>query len=454
MIFRGYKLNIIIRLFFIIINQFALVLVFFFFKEKQLFFISVILLVLLIFQIYFLFDKISITNSELSKFFFALKNSDFTINFSTKLKGLGFNNFQKSLEENIHSIKDHKVENKAYFNFLNLVIEKLKTGILSIDQNGKITLINNSAKDILGQHSLTQWNQVNDKHPEFYRSVNNIRTYSQQLIEINSPRGKQPFSVVMQKVNILGKKIRIISFQNIKNEIEIRELEAWNKLIKILNHEIMNSLTPLASLTDTLLMLVEDSEGKQKPLSDISVHNIADIRTCINTIKKRSFGLLDFVKDYQKLTKLPPPKLNIISLVELFNTTKNLMEGELRKINIVLNINLKENLNINGDIKLIEQVLINMVNNSVYALKETTGARIDFSAYKTDENTVLIIEDNGSGIPDSEAGRIFIPFYSTKAKGTGIGLSLCQQIMQSHKGRISLIQDTKPGACFHLLFPH
>ncbi|MFC2132770.1 hypothetical protein ACFLRG_03130, partial [Bacteroidota bacterium] len=173
---------------------------------------------------------------------------------------------------------------EAYFNFLKIVINKLQTGIISIDYQGNITLINDSAKNILGQQSITKWQQLNETHKVFYSMVNKMSVGNQKLIEIENDEGKQPLSVILHKVQILNQKFRIISFQNIKNELETKELEAWNKLVNILNHEIMNSVTPLASLTDTILMLVEDENGKQKKLSNINNQNISDIRTSVNTI--------------------------------------------------------------------------------------------------------------------------------------------------------------------------
>ena len=276
---------------------------------------------------------------------------------------------------------------------------------------------------------------------------------SHQLVEIKNKEGNQPYSVILHKIQILKKSYRIISFQNIKNEIEIKELEAWNKLVKILNHEIMNSVTPLASLTDTILMLIENDNRDQKELSEISDQNITDIKTCVKTIKKRSQGLLDFVEDYRKLSKLPPPRIEQVSLKELFENISNLMRGQIEKHNIKLSVTLENNLNINADPRQIEQVLINMINNSFYFLKGKQNPRIDLAAEEDNESLSITISDNGPGIPEDDLEKIFVPFYSTKPAGTGIGLSLCRQIMLAHNGKIIHCRNTRKGACFRLIFP-
>ncbi|MFC2097801.1 PAS domain-containing sensor histidine kinase [Bacteroidota bacterium] len=453
MILNKFKLNIFFRFFLVFINQFAIALVFVIFTDKILFFITIILFAILILQFISLFRKLSKTNTELSKFFFSIKNSDYTIKFSDQLKELGFDNFQNSLDENIDLLKRAKIEKEAYFNFLKIVINKLQTGIISIDYQGNITLINDSAKNILGQQSITKWQQLNETHKVFYSMVNKMSVGNQKLIEIENDEGKQPLSVILHKVQILNQKFRIISFQNIKNELETKELEAWNKLVNILNHEIMNSVTPLASLTDTILMLVEDENGKQKKLSNINNQNISDIRTSVNTIKNRSKGLLNFVNDYRKLTKLPPPLIEKVSAIELLENTTGLLKGDLEKHNISLIVNIDKELIFQADPRLTEQIIINVISNSIYALEKTENPEIILSAGIKDNQFIIEIKDNGCGISDDEFDNIFIPFYSTKPSGTGIGLSLCQQIMQAHNGRIIARSNNKNGACFQLVFP-
>jgi len=453
MVFNKFKGAVIIRIFLIFLNQSAIISGFILFKDKSLLFIPGLLFIILIVQIVNLFKWISTTNFELSKFMFAVRNSDHTVKFSGKLKDLGFGDLQESLQDNIQLLNESKIEKETYLNFLNILINKLKTGIICIEEPGKISLINDSAKNILEQQSLTNLDQIANKHKGLYETVNKMTGDSNQLVEIKTIDGVQPFSVILHKLKILNTKYRIISIQNIKNEMEIKELEAWNKLVKILNHEIMNSVTPLASLTDTILMLVEDNNEQQKELKNISEQNIKDIRTSIRTIKKRSHGLMEFVEDYRKLSKLPAPDIKQVSINDIIDNISKLMKGQLEISNVKLSVDITGEILVNIDPGQIDQVLINIINNSLFFLKNIAEPEIKISAEKHKNLSTITISDNGIGIPEEDYDKVFIPFYSTKPSGTGIGLSLCRQIMQAHKGKIILSKTINSGACFKLIFP-
>jgi nitrogen fixation/metabolism regulation signal transduction histidine kinase len=258
-----------------------------------------------------------------------------------------------------------------------------------------------------------------------------------KLVELGGGLHIQQLSVYNHAIILMEKHCRVITFYDIQDEIEQKEIEAWYKLIRILTHEIMNSVTPLISLTDTILMLLENQNGQQKNLTEISGQNIEDVRSSVYTIKKRSEGILQFVEAYRKLTDIPHPEISKIELKDLFDSTISLLETELKKRNIhwVIDI-IPEDLQLSCDKNLMEQVLINMLTNSMFALELQEKPVIHITAFDTESRILMHVEDNGKGIDEDVMKKIFIPFYSTRDSGSGIGLSFSKFVILQHGGRI------------------
>jgi signal transduction histidine kinase len=252
---------------------------------------------------------------------------------------------------------------------------------------------------------------------------------------------------------MIDKHYTLITLQDINSEIEQKEFEAWHKLIRILTHEIMNSVTPISSLSETMKSMLSDKAGSQKPLQDISSETITDILFSLNTIQKRSESLLDFVENYRKLTRVPKPVLEPVQIKPLLASIENLMREEFARQDITFAINVGDaNQTLHLDASLIEQVIINLVRNSVHALEHRSNKKIEIKAYQEESTNVIEVHDNGKGIPEKELKDIFIPFFSTKKDGSGIGLSLSKQIMSLHNGRIRVSSKVDEGTSFYLVF--
>jgi len=247
-----------------------------------------------------------------------------------------------------------------------------------------------------------------------------------------------------------GKKYKLIAFQNINEALDETESKAWQKLLSVLTHEIMNSVAPISSLADTL------KNRLQSAVHDLSNKDgsIDDLELGIETIKKRSEGLLKFAETYRNLNKINTLTVKKIYVRNLFESMHNLMQPTLVKKNIDLEIILKDpDLMLEADASLIEQVLINLVVNAAEAVKEKEDPRILLSAYITPNNKVVIkVADNGGGMPEELIEKIFVPFFSTRKTGSGIGLSLCKQIMLLHKGTIQVQSVEGEGSAFLLYF--
>ncbi len=412
------------------------------FGDDRLFFNQIILSVILILQIIELFRYVSKTNKELAKFILAIKHSDFSINFNQHRVGDSFDILTESFEAIIDQYKKAKIEKEAQFQYLRTVVSHINVGIISIENEVDITLMNTTAEQLLGVSGIKNWAILKEKVPIFTHQVEELFPEGQRLIEFRN-KDYSTFSVDVSSVILMEKNYILITLKDIKNEIEQKEIEAWHKLIRILTHEIMNSATPISSLTETM----QDMLDKGTP----SEETINDLKFSLKTIQRRSDGMLSFIDDYRKITRVPKPVLETKDLKDIVDEIATLTKAELKANNIKLKIEV-ESQPLNIDAKLIEQVLINLIKNAQQALSGSKNGIITIHTKLTASHTHLIISDNGPGIPDKVLPEIFIPFYTTKKQGSGIGLSLSKQIMHMHGGSIKVNSSKSSGAEFILVF--
>ena len=270
-----------------------------------------------------------------------------------------------------------------------------------------------------------------------------------RLMEIKTASGTRILSVEVSYLLMIDKSYRLITLQDINSEIEQKEIEAWHKLIRILTHEIMNSVTPIASLSETMQTMLSN-----KPADAIGEDVVEDIRFSLNTIQKRSERLIDFVENYRRLTRVPKPVIQPVGVQNFLVNIENLMREEIGRNNIVLSLDIEDDtLDIKIDPMLVEQVLINLIRNSIHAVEGKSEKHIEVKAYRDEKMIIIEVTDNGKGIPEKELKEIFVPFFSTKKDGSGIGLSLSKQIMSLHGGRIKVDSILNEGTSFYLVFP-
>jgi two-component system, NtrC family, nitrogen regulation sensor histidine kinase NtrY len=257
------------------------------------------------------------------------------------------------------------------------------------------------------------------------------------------------------ELKMRGTTIKLIALQNIQTELQQKELEAWQNLTRVLRHEIMNSITPIASLTGTLnSILQEDLKQGDNGNFHIKKESVDDLSDGLFTIENRSKGLIRFVDAYRDYTTIPKPKFSIVSISQMFEHIMNLLKPEMEASNIMFSSNIQpENLEISADRELIEMVLINLIKNSKEALEGNNESIIELRArIDSDHRTIIEVKDNGPGIIPEAIERIFIPFYTTKKNGSGIGLALSRQIMQMHNGSLTVKSEPNIYTIFTLLF--
>jgi signal transduction histidine kinase len=283
-----------------------------------------------------------------------------------------------------------------------------------------------------------------------YEEVAKIKPKESRLIKLNTERG--PFKIVMSASHFQteGKKYKLVAFQNVNEALDETESKAWEKLLNVMTHEIMNSIAPISSLAVTLKSRLQQSVMHL----DNRDGAVDDLELGIDTIKRRSEGLLKFAETYRNLNKINSLNLSRIYIRDLFETLHSLMSPTLKEKNIDLQIVLKDpDLQLDVDVNLFEQVLINLVVNGIEALKNQEAGQIIISGFiDANHKTVLKVQDNGPGMSPEVMDKIFIPFFSTKKNGSGIGLSLCKQILLLHKANIHVQSKQGVGTAFILQF--
>ena len=393
------------------------------------------------------------TNRDLMRLFNSLEHADFAVTLQQGFREKSFRDLEGSLNRVVGVYKKVKIEKEAQYHLLNTIVNNVNAGIVAVNAEGEISLINPACEKMLGLEGVKTWNAVNNVSPDFYRAVELLGAYGRKLIELKSDDYTRILSIDVTSTTLLDKKQRIIIVQDINNEIEQKEFEAWNKLIRILTHEIMNSVTPVSSLTETTRMLLEDTTGQPKKARDLKDDTISDIWFSLKTIQKRSDGMLDFADAYRTFSRVPSPVLATVHVSELLDSVVRLMQEELLRKNIHIGVSVNPEVGtITVDRGLIEQVLINLITNSIHALHDSGQPTIKINAWKESAKVIMEVHDNGHGIPDKDLPHIFIPFYSTRKDGSGIGLSLSKQIMSLHGGTIRVVSRMGEGTSFFLSF--
>ncbi len=314
--------------------------------------------------------------------------------------------------------------------------------------------MNIAAKRLLKVESLKNIDELSNISQVLVDTFKKLKTGGRDLIKIDFNGDIRQLSVYAIELSLVNEHFKLISLQNIQSELEENEMEAWQKLVRVLTHEIMNSVTPISSLATTVEADVINRIDHSKDKCEINKEDLEDIHLALQTIQRRSEGLIRFVSDFRSLTHTPQPKFELVEITDLFDQIWMLMKSDIEKEKIDFNYDVNpENLTANIDPELIQQVLINLIKNAIQAVEERDSRQIEMLAFQDEKSrAVIVIKDNGAGIDEEAQSKIFIPFFTTKKKGSGIGLSLSRQIMRQHKGSISVKSKVNEGAEFTLRF--
>lgn len=414
-------------------------------------FVISLLLVLVVIQIIFLLRYSENSFKKVRVFLNNIKQNKYSQLYPVKFDGSETDDLHIEFNAILAKLKEDQSEKEASSQFFKSVFKHLSIGLLTFGEDGKIQLINTAAKRILAVEELKNISDMASINKELNLAIQNLRTGGSELVKIAHPDGIMQLSVYVIELLMRGEKFKLVSLQNIQSELEEKEMEAWQNLVKILTHEIMNSIAPISSLAGTIS---NDMASKLDHGENVHAEDMEDYLMGIKTIEKRSEGLTNFVSDFRSLAHIPTPKFSSISISKLFDQLEILLQHQLDEKDIKLSKVLNPiELILFGDQTQIEQVLINLTQNAIQAVEESERREICLSAY-IDESGKIIIEvrDSGKGIDEEALGKIFIPFFTTKKKGSGIGLSLSKQIMRRHKGNIQVSSSPNEGTTFKLIF--
>jgi two-component system nitrogen regulation sensor histidine kinase NtrY len=442
MVFRSFRINCVLR---IIALSATIGLFFWLLSRTRQYAAMFIVGLIILYEIYALIVYVDRTNRELARFFESIKYEDFSQSFSTAKKGGSFAPLLRALSEVTDAFRKTRAEKEEHYHYLQTVVQHVGVGLIVFQPDGDVELINNAAKKLLRVPYLKNIRSLESMNKKLVTTLLSLKPRDRALVKIEGEEEILQLMLYATEFRLGGRVFTLVSLQNIRSEIESTEIEAWQKLIRVLTHEIMNSITPISSLASTINGLIREMGMSLSGADKADSEQIEDIIRALQTIQKRSDGLLHFVDAYRNLTLLPAPKFQIFALRELLARAAKIMEANIKNKNIRFELTIEpETLELIADPELIEQVLINLQLNALQAVEGQPEAGIRLSARLDSRGRVLVqVSDNGPGIPEENLEKIFIPFFSTKEGGSGIGLSLSRQIMRLHNGTISV--SSRPG---------
>ncbi|WP_291781860.1 ATP-binding protein [Cecembia sp.] len=414
---------------------------------------GVLFLWILILLSFNLITYTTITNRKISRFLESIRYSDFSSSF-TKDSNLGssFKEMNLSFNEVIEAFKKTRAQKEEQMLFLQIMIQHINTGIISFDSQGKIGVINGAAKQLLQIHQFKDIHDLGKLSKNLLQEVLNLKPSGSFSIKINSDLH---LNVQSASFKMEGQSWTLLSFQNIKSELQKNELDAWQNLTKVLRHEIMNSMTPIASLASSLGIILEEDvkENEQGELA-LEKESFLDLSEGLETIFKRSNGLVDFVNAYRDYTNIPQPELKVFPIKPLFENIRVLLKEDLSKSDIQLICDISPpDMDVIVDQDLIQMILINLIKNAKEAMEKANNRTIMLRAGMDNHSRPFIkVIDHGEGIVPEALEKIFVPFYTTKKSGSGIGLAISRQIMNLHKGNLEVSSIPGEQTVFTLVF--
>jgi len=445
--FRNFRLIVVIR---VVLISLTLFLLFYLGLQTSFYASAAVLALVLIAQIYSLIKYVERTNNDLVRFLSSIRYADFTQSFSARGRGRSFGELSAAISEVMNDFRRVRAEKEEQFQYLQTVVQHIGVGLVVFRQDGEVELVNTAAKRLLNVNHLTNIKELSAVSPALVDTLFAIKPGEKTLFTLEHRSETTQLAIHATSFRLRERYTTLVSLQNIRSELEEKEMEAWQKLIRVLTHEIMNSITPISSLASTADDLLKPDEGGPTMSSEA----LTDVRGAIQTIKKRSQGLLHFVDAYRNLTRVPRPKFKICRISDLFAQAEKLVKTHTSGSVVQFRSSVDpESLELTADPELIEQVLINLLLNALHAVHDQPNGEIRMEASLDDRGRVIVeVIDNGPGISEEAREKIFVPFFTTKQEGSGIGLSLSKEIMRLHKGSIQFQSDPGKRTVFRLTF--
>ena len=403
---------------------------------------------LILYLFYRMLHDLNSTNRLLSQFFLAVKNDETALNLQHHGEGKSFDALRESMQGVNQIIKDLRMKYQQKEIVSDAIIENAAVGILTFNSQGMVEGINRKGRELLGVHHLVSIKALLKTDPNLVELFQRIKAGESRVLKTQVKQRTLHLLVSCTCIKLGNENWKLLSFTDIKNEMDATELESWQRLISVLTHEIMNSIAPLTSLSETLVQTYSQIDAE----SVIGEKNLSKTRLGLQVIQEQGEGLMHFVDNYRQLTRIPKPQLKRVSLKHLFEHVKALLAlDDDTKIDYHFSIE-EDDLLIEADEKLMVQVLVNLIQNAQHAITDRGILQV-LASRANEGNTLIKIIDNGVGIKADDIKNIFVPFFTTRENGSGIGLSITRQIMRLHQAKISLESVYGEGCKVELNFP-
>ncbi len=392
------------------------------------------------------------SSREVARFLDALSVDDLSQSFSGLTADGAHRELGTAMERVLARLRASRSERDEQAQYLQTLVNHVPVALISIDERGAVRLLNMAARRLF-ESSLTKAEQLARYGESFAVSFESLSPGNTAILRMERPSGALLLKAAATEIAVRGMRTRLVSLQNIENEMSAQELEAWQTVIRVMAHEVMNSLTPVSSLATTAHDLVKDVLV-QLPTDGPHAAALTDARDALETVSRRSEGLLHFVRSHRRLTKPLAARMESIPVQRLFARIQRLLAGDLadRDIRMVSRVE-PETLEVAVDAELLDQALINLVRNAIEALRDTPSGEIALSAYRESDGRIAIsVADNGPGITPDQREKVFVPFFTTKRQGSGIGLTLVRQIAAAHGASVDVGESPAGGAVVRMRF--
>jgi two-component system, NtrC family, nitrogen regulation sensor histidine kinase NtrY len=417
------------------------------------FLLIIALLGAIAFQVAKLIQIVETSNTNIASFLDSIRFDDLSQSFKTESNDPSVQKLHTELNEALAKLRTTRREKDSEYQFFKNIVQHAAIGLLTFKKDGSIQIINSAARRLLRITKADRLNDIKEVSEELVETFQKLKTGGRELVRIKFGDESLQLSVYVIELTLRDEEVKLVSMSNIQSELEEKEMEAWQNLVRVLTHEIMNSVTPISSLAG---IVEEDLKHRVDSQSEMPLkkEELEDMYLSLQTITKRSAGLIRFVKEFRNLTHIPKPKLVDVPLKILLEEMAMLHKKELADHAITIKVEvIPPELIVRADKTMIEQVLINLIKNAIQSFDEQSNKLIELRAYSNEKGSpVISVKDNGAGIDVEALEKIFIPFFSTKKTGSGIGLSLSKQIMRQHEGNITVKSTLGEGTEFLLRF--
>ena len=450
MVFKQFRFHIILRVLLLAATCLLLLVV----LSQEYRFTPYIVIALIVYQVWSMIRYVDRTNRELASFLESIRYSEFTRSFQIKNAGSSFDELSEAFNDVMADFQQVRSEREEHFHYLQSIVQNIDISIIAYQRDGTVEMINPAAKKLFQINSLKNINALRSLSDQLADTLLKIDPGQSKLVRVQDADDILQLTIYATEFKIKDKIILLSTIKNIQNVLEEQETAAWQKLIRVLTHEMMNSIAPISSLSSTVELMLKKYSSGEEDIKKVDVDTIREIQEALKTINKRSNGLMNFVETYRNLTKIPEPNFELVKMKDLIQNVHTLMKKEVQKENISITAHVEqESIEIQVDEQMIEQVLINLIKNSIQALKDIKSGKIEVKGfYNRRGRPTIQVVDNGQGILKEVLDKVFIPFFTTKRSGSGIGLSLSRQILRLHGGTITAQSDPGKETIFTMTF--